>query len=199
VPYVSIYGRRPNKFQIGRYVRAVQAGAGMRSGMGGFGMGQDDSGDDGGNVATGFQLPTTGLVTGIGSEDLTPIGITATSPTTGDATVMTGSTPTAPLSSLGTAVQQAYATATSPSSGGGFNIAAFMTALSASAGSAVKLYNSTQAPSLIPGTSSIFNPATGQILGAGLTSGDTSSLITYGGIALLAFVAISIFSSMGKK
>jgi hypothetical protein len=107
--------------------------------------------------------------------------------------LMTGPTPSAPLSSLGTTVQQAYAAATSPSSGGGFNLAAFMNVLAGGAAAGAKIAASTQSPYVIPGTSSIYNPATGQIMGL---PADTSSLLLYGGVAIGAFVLISM---LGKK
>lgn len=183
MPYVSIYGQAPNKFQLGQYARAVRAGAGM----GAFGMGQDDSDPDTWDLGTSSTpAPTMPVVTPV-----SPVTVTSSNPS--DYTfAATQAAAESAAAGLDTSLGSAWAAATSPTAGGGFNIAAFMNSLTASAGSAVKLYNSTQAPSLIPGTSAIYDPATGQILGGGLTSGSMSSLLLYGGLALGAYLLISM-------
>ena len=61
------------------------------------------------------------------------------------------------------------------------------------------MYVSTESPYLIPGTNTLYNPATGSILGAGLSSTDMSSLLLYGGLALGAYLLITLVEGAAKK
>jgi hypothetical protein len=185
--------RQPIASQLNHYVRAVRRGAIGR------GMGQDDSGDSYGDDGTvSPSVPSIG-------ESTTPVFLdvptgpdTYTAPFSSSDIATLQSQAAALSTGIGSSISTAYNAATAPSAGGGFNLATFISSLSGAAVAGAKVYNSTQPPSLIPGTSAIYNPATGQILGAGLTSADTTTLITYGGLALAAFLAITLFSNMGK-
>jgi hypothetical protein len=188
MPYVVRSARPPIASQLSQYVRVVKANA--VKGMGDDG-GDDGFGDDGDTpISVGesgtpvmpivdpgsYVLPTD--VNPLSSTDLSNLAAQAQAESAG----------------IGSTISNAYAAATAPSAGGGFNLATFMSALASGATAGAKIYNSTQSPYLIAGTSSLYNPATGQIMGLPV---DTSSLLIYGGLAVGAFVLISMFT--GKK
>jgi hypothetical protein len=191
--YVSVAAPL-NKAQLNRYVRAVRsAGRGMgQNGDGDFGGETGGDGDFGGETGAPV-LPQTPILSTTDLSQL-PTGLPSSSVTT--------ISDQNPLSVFSSELANASAAATSPAAGGGFNLTAFMNALAGGAAAGAKVYQSTQSPSLIPGTNAIYNPATGQILNAAnltsLTSSLTSALPTiliFGGIGLVAFFVIS---SMGK-
>ncbi len=194
MPYVTIYGRAPIKSQLNQYIRGVRR-------MAGKGMGQDPTaGGTYDDSSTGFTDPTLALSTTLPTTDLSDLGVNfnavANSPTTSASSSLA---PTDLPASLQTAFNNAYSTATSPASGGGFNIASFINSLSGAAAAAAKVYVSTESPYLIPGTNTLYNPATGSILGAGLSSTDMSSLLLYGGLALGAYLLITLVEGAAKK
>ena len=185
--YVSVAGR-PNKAQLSQYVRTVR-------GMAGLGMGQD-----GGDITV--VDPVTGdttVVTPTTSGSAFPIDTSAPIPGSYN---ITGVDPTA--------VPGAVAAASSPAAGGGFNLTSFLNSLSGSASSALKLYQSAQGPSLVPGTNAIFNPVTGQYynpttgqvvnpVGASLASipfSGSGSMLLIGGLVIGGVVLISM---LGKR
>ena len=89
---------------------------------------------------------------------------------------------------------------TSGGAGSGLNLAQLLGAALTAATTAVKLNLATQSPSLIPGTSLVYNPATGQIANAvGTTQALTSSLSSMLPLLLLAGGAFLLISMMGKR
>lgn len=182
--------------QLSRYVRVVR-------GMAGLGMGQDDDGFGDEPIVLGESAspveilqpsgPTTYTVP-FSSSDITNLQDQAAAESAG----------------IGGTLQAAYAAATSPSAGGGFNLSTFLSSLTGSAASAAKLYQTLQGPSLIPGTNAIYNPATGQyynpttgqvvnpsgVSTLGLPSIDPNSLLLYGGLTV---GAIFLLSMLGKR
>ena len=187
MPYVVRSARPPIASQLSQYIRVVKANAVK-------GMGQDDGGDDGFGDDTPIsvgesQSPVMPIVdpgSYVPPTDVNPLSSTDLSNLAAQAQ--------AESAGIGSTISNAYAAATAPSAGGGFNLSTFMSALASGAAAGAKIYNSTQSPYLIAGTSSLYNPATGQIMGLPV---DTSSLLIYGGLAVGAFVLISMFT--GKK
>jgi len=159
-------------------------------------MGQD--GTDNTDTGGGFTGP------GGSSYDVGPAPIVAPIDTTsllGTPSSWLASVPTTP-----SAVSSAAAAAAAPASGGGFNITNFLNALTGSAAAGVKVAQAIQGPSLIPGTNAIYNPLTGQYYnpttgqvvnptGAstlGLPTIAPTTLLMYGGLAVGAFLLISM-------
>ena len=202
MPYVSIRGRAPNQMQLSRYVKVVR-------GMAGMGMGQDDSDfGDGGDVpiVTPYTPPP------FSSSDISNLQSEAAT-----ASANIGASGQQLLSDLGidisgvdpTVVPGAIAAASSPSSGGGFNLSSFLNSLTGAAASSAKLYQSLQTPALIAGTNAIYNPATGQYYNPttgqvvnpggtstlGLPNIDPTTLLLYGGLAV---GAVFLLSMLGK-
>jgi hypothetical protein len=86
------------------------------------------------------------------------------------------------------------------SAGSGVNLAQLLGAASTAATTAAKINQSLQTPSLIPGTSLVYNPATGQISNAtGVAQALTSSLGSMLPLLLLAGGAFLLISMMGKR
>ena len=213
MPYVSIRGGSINKFQLNRYARAVRAGAGM---------GQADDGTTGNDAplgGTGFEQTNLPIITLGDNSPFSGIGVTATSPTTGAPTSSPSSSDQTLLNSLGSDISSwftpsanvpgAVASASAPSSGGGFNLSSFLNSITGSAAGAAKLYQTLQGPSLVAGTNAIYNPATGQYYNPttgqvvnpggtstlGLPNIDPTTLLLYGGLAV---GAVFLLSMLGK-
>jgi len=90
--------------------------------------------------------------------------------------------------------------ATGASGGSSLNAAQIAQIIGTSANAAVGIYKATSTPSVIAGTGAIYNPATGQILGAtgltNLTAGSLGSLLP---LLLLAGGGLLLISAMGKR
>ena len=105
---------------------------------------------------------------------------------------MTGPTPTA--SQLAAVVSQGTST--------GLTAAQISQIFTSAAQSGVAIFKATSSPSLIPGTSLVYNPATGQIANAltGLTGSQVaSSLTSLMPILLIGLGLILVLSMAGKK
>jgi len=96
-----------------------------------------------------------------------------------------------------TAQDQAFADQLLSGGSSGPSAAQIAQIIAAGAQAGTAIAKSTQAPYLIPGTNTLYNPATGQILSSlGFSSQSLSSILP---ILLLAGGALLVFSVIGKK
>jgi hypothetical protein len=163
-------------------------------GMHGLG---DDGGADVGDTSTGIYTSTPGLPTDLSTLTLPDLTSLPTATPTLDSSIY-GSLSPSQLVSVLSSIPGSTASP-NPGSSSGITAGQIAAIFSGVSNSALNVYRATSSPSLIPGTNSIYNPATGQILGASLTGSEISSTIgSLLPLLLLAGGGLLLFSVMGK-
>ena len=153
--------------------------------------------DIGNSPSTGIALSLPVLsetqITGLG----TP---TATVPVTNSQTGLTTNAYVYPSGEIVDANGNILQGPTGSGAGSGLSLSQILGSAATAATTAAKINQSLQSPSLIPGTSLVYNPATGQITNSlGTAQALTSSLSSMLPLLLLAGGAFLLISMMGKR